>query len=150
MDTKIINVLYVDDEQHNLESFIGTFRRDFNIFTAISAKEAENILDTKKDIHVLITDQRMPLKLGTELLVDAVNKYPYQTRILLTAFIEDDAIKDAEIRGLIYASMRKPWDADLLKNYIEEGYDIFYRKISQQQLISKLNLTDKKSRKTKK
>ena len=68
MEFKTINVLYVDDEVNNLEAFRATFRRDFNVFTAISAKEAEAILDANNDIHILITDQRMPEKLGTELL----------------------------------------------------------------------------------
>ena len=85
MEFKTINVLYVDDEVNNLEAFRATFRRDFNVFTAISAKEAEGILDAENDIHILITDQRMPLKSGTELLAESVRKYPYQIRILLTA-----------------------------------------------------------------
>ena len=62
-----INVLYVDDEQNNLISFTAGFRKQFNVFTALSAKEAESIL-AKENIHVLITDQRMPEKTGTELL----------------------------------------------------------------------------------
>lgn len=52
---KMINVLYVDDEKNNLISFKASFRKHFNIFTALSAKEAENIL-AKENIHVLITD----------------------------------------------------------------------------------------------
>lgn len=136
-----INVLYVDDELHNLESFRATFRRDFNIFTAFSAGEAEAILDKVKDIHVLITDQRMPVKLGTELLAETVKKYPKQVRILLTAYADDEEIKDAENRGQIYGYMEKPWDADLLKNYIIQAYGDFYSKIMQEQRESKLNPT---------
>lgn len=142
MDPKIINVLYVDDEENNLKSFRASFRRDFNVFTAISAKEAEVILDAKNDIHILITDQRMPKKLGTELLADAVKKYPNQIRILLTAFINDDLIKEAENRGQIFSSMEKPWNNKLLKELIEAGYDIFYQKILQQQLVLKLKQMD--------
>lgn len=136
-----INVLYVDDELHNLESFRATFRRDFNIFTAISAKEAEAILDNIKDIHVLITDQRMPVTLGTELLTKTVKKYPKQVRILLTAYADDEEIKDAENRGQIYGYMEKPWDADLLKKYIMHAYGDFYNKIVEEQRKSKLNRT---------
>lgn len=71
MDEKIINVLYVDDESNNLIAFEANFRRNFNVFVAISSKKAKNIL-AKEDIHVLITDQRMPDTLGTELLADMV------------------------------------------------------------------------------
>ena len=30
----MVNVLYVDDERHNLTAFKAAFRRDFNIFIA--------------------------------------------------------------------------------------------------------------------
>ncbi|TXH56233.1 MAG: response regulator, partial [Bacteroidia bacterium] len=54
-----INILYVDDEVNNLISFKATFRLKFKIFTAESGKEAIKILD-ENDIHIIITDQRMP------------------------------------------------------------------------------------------
>ena len=138
MNEKAINVLYVDDEIHNLEPFAATFRKEFNVFTAISAKEAEIILE-KETIHVLITDQRMPVTLGTELLVDAIKKYPNQTRIILTAYPEDEAIQEAQKMGLIYRYLGKPWNYDLLREYIIDGYDIFYSKINQQLRIAKHN-----------
>ncbi|MEO8760124.1 MAG: response regulator, partial [Bacteroidia bacterium] len=72
-----INVLYVDDEENNLAAFKASFRRHFNVFTAISADEGKIILN-KNDIQVLITDQRMPGTLGTELLAQAVKEYPDQ------------------------------------------------------------------------
>jgi response regulator RpfG family c-di-GMP phosphodiesterase len=55
-----INVLYVDDEVHNLNSFKAGFRRKFNVFIAESAVEGRKVLETE-DIHIIITDQRMPL-----------------------------------------------------------------------------------------
>jgi response regulator RpfG family c-di-GMP phosphodiesterase len=143
MDSKTINVLYVDDLVNNLTSFRAAFRRYFTVFTANSAKEAEAILNKKSDIHVLITDQRMPTKLGTELLADAVKKYPNQIRILLTAFITDDIIKEAENRGQLFGSMEKPWDETLLKELIIAGYDVYYQKILQQQRVLKLKQMDK-------
>lgn len=94
MNDKIINVLYVDDEQQNLISFTAAFRKDFNVFTALSAKESDSIL-INNQIHVLITDQRMPNTLGTELLSHVVSKYPYQSRILLTGFTDIEALIDA-------------------------------------------------------
>ena len=66
-----ICVLYVDDEENNLFAFKAAFRRYFTVYTAVSANEAKVIL-TKHEIHVLITDQRMPGTLGTELLAEVV------------------------------------------------------------------------------
>lgn len=120
----MINVLYVDDELNNLQSFHAAFRRSFTIYTALSAKEAEVILDNVNDIHVLITDQRMPETLGTELLEDAVKKYPKQIRIIVTAYPEDKDVQEAEKMQLIFGVLAKPWNADELQALIIEGYDV--------------------------
>lgn len=120
----MINVLYVDDDLNNLKSFKAGFRRFFHIYTALSAKEAEDIL-SENEIHVLITDQRMPVKLGTELLADSVKKYPEQARILLTAYADIKCLEQAINKGHVFRYFEKPWDADLLKVAIEEGHDMF-------------------------
>ena len=41
----MINVLYIDDEPHNLTSFHASFRQEFNVFTAESAEEGRKILE---------------------------------------------------------------------------------------------------------
>ena len=40
---KKYSILYVDDEESNLRIFKDTFRRKFDIYTAISAKEGIKI-----------------------------------------------------------------------------------------------------------
>jgi response regulator RpfG family c-di-GMP phosphodiesterase len=116
----IINVLYVDDEVHNLQAFKAVFRRKFNVFIANSASEAEIIL-AKNDIHVLITDQRMPAKSGTQLLAETTKKYPDQIRILLTAFADINCMDDAVKKGYVYRILKKPWNENTLQEAIEEG-----------------------------
>ena len=54
------NILYVDDEENNLNSFRAALRRDYNVFTALTGEEGLEILG-KNDIHVVVTDQRMHL-----------------------------------------------------------------------------------------
>jgi response regulator RpfG family c-di-GMP phosphodiesterase len=115
-----INVLYVDDEMHNLQAFKAVFRRNFNVFIANSAAEAEIVL-AKHDIHVLITDQRMPAKSGTQLLAETTKKYPDQIRILLTAFADINCMDDAIKKGYVYKILKKPWNENTLQETIEEG-----------------------------
>src|ERR1700758_5653621 len=136
-----INVLYVDDEENNLNAFKASFRRFFNIYTALSATEATTILSTN-EIHVLITDQRMPGTLGTELLAQVVKKYPDQIRILLTGFSDIDAIKDAINRGQIYHYLQKPWNDAELKETIESAFKIYDLKKQQQKLNEQLTLVN--------
>lgn len=136
-----INVLYVDDEENNLIAFKASFRRYFTIYTANSVTEAELLL-SKNTIHVLITDQRMPGKLGTELLAKAAKEYPDQVRILLTGFSDIEALKDAVNKGQIFRYLSKPWNDDELKKTIEESYHIYHIKKEQHKKNEKLILTN--------
>lgn len=136
-----INVLYVDDEQNNLDAFKASFRRYFNIYTAPSVDAGKAVLkDT--EIHILITDQRMPGALGTDLLAQAVVLYPDQIRILLTGYSDMEAIKDAINRGQIYHYIQKPWNDDQLKSIIEQAYHIYALKKKQKQLNEQLLTTN--------
>jgi response regulator RpfG family c-di-GMP phosphodiesterase len=136
-----INVLYVDDEENNLLAFKASFRRHFTVFTATSADEGKKVL-ADNEIHVLITDQRMPGTLGTELLAQAVKDYPDQIRILLTGFSDIEAIKDAINRGQIYHYLQKPWNDDNLRETIESAYKVYHLKKKQQELSEQLLVTN--------
>ena len=136
-----INVLYVDDEENNLIAFKASFRRYFSIYTAVSADEAQQIL-AQNTIHVLITDQRMPGTLGTELLAKAAIDFPDQTRILLTGYSDIEALKDAVNRGQIFRYLQKPWNDDELKKTIEDSYNVYHIKKEAQEQNELLILTN--------
>jgi response regulator RpfG family c-di-GMP phosphodiesterase len=136
-----ISVLYVDDEENNLIAFKASFRRDFTIFTAISAVVAKEIL-AQNDIQVLITDQRMPVTTGSELLAQAVQDYPDQIRILLTGFSDIDALKDAINLGQIYCYLQKPWNEDELRSTIKKAFEIYRIKKEKEELTDKLSTTN--------
>ena len=136
-NTTDIHVLYVDDEENNLVAFKASFRRHFTVFTALSADQGERILK-ENEIHVLITDQRMPGKLGTELLAEAVQNYPDQIRILLTGFSDIEAVQDAINRGQIFRYLQKPWKDEELKDTVEKAYEVYSLKRRQKDLNEEL------------
>ena len=117
MSEEKIIVLYVDDEENNLQSFKATFRRDFKVITASSAKEAIELL---KDVepHVIITDQRMPDMTGTEFLKTIQYEYPDPVRILLTGYSDIEAVIDAINHAKVYQYLTKPWDIEELRQTI--------------------------------
>lgn len=119
-----INVLYVDDEPHNLESFRASFRRHFTVFTAQSAKEAEQVL-AKEEIHVIITDQKMPVTTGAQLLEKAIEKNPDQSRIILSAYTDNEAVINAFQKGLIHRFILKPFNQEELISIILTGYETY-------------------------
>ena len=136
-----IGVLYVDDEVNNLNSFKAAFRRDFEIYTASSAKEGRKILDTY-EIGVIITDQRMPGMTGIEFLESILPIYPDTIRILLTGFSDINAVMDAINRGQVYKYLVKPWQNDELKMYIENALEIYHLRKENKELARKLQLAN--------
>jgi DNA-binding NtrC family response regulator len=136
-----IGVLYVDDEINNLNSFKASFRRDFEIFTASSAKEGRKVLDSQ-EIGVIITDQRMPGTTGIEFLESILPVYPDTIRILLTGFSDINAVMDAINRGQVYKYLVKPWQNDELKMYIENALEIYNLRKENKDLAHKLQLAN--------
>ncbi len=96
-------VLCVDDEVHNLEALSRLLRKDFQVVTANSGKEALAILrDPNNQFSVILTDQRMPEMTGVELLA-ASEKYQNEAiKIMLTGYSDMEAIIDAVNKGHIY------------------------------------------------
>ena len=87
-------ILYVDDEESNLNIFKNTFRRDYNILVALSATDGLEILK-KEHVDLILTDQRMPEMDGVEFLKQALSIYPDLNRILITAYSDFDALRNA-------------------------------------------------------
>ncbi len=80
---KTYNILYVDDEESNLRIFRMAFKRHYNVYTTTDIEEAVRILDDN-NIHLIMTDQKMPEMNGTELLERILPKHPDIIRIILT------------------------------------------------------------------
>ncbi len=136
-----IGVLYVDDEANNLNSFKASFRREFEIYTASSAREARKILENH-EIGVIITDQRMPVMTGIEFLESIIPIYPDTIRILLTGFSDINAVMDAINRGQVYKYLVKPWQNDELKMYIENALEIYNLRKENKELAHKLEIAN--------
>ena len=126
MDKKY-NLLYIDDEESNLRIFKNTFRRDFNIFLANSAKEGMEILNEKK-IDVLITDQRMPGMTGLDLLREVHSLFPEipPHRLMVSGYAAPDDINSAFEQYGLFKFISKPWDAENLKHTILKVIHLHY------------------------
>lgn len=119
-----IEVLYVDDEAHNLHSFKANFRKDYTIYTTTDTAEALDLVETK-DICIVMADQRMPVMTGVEFLEIIRKKHPEKIRILITGHTDIAAAIDAINRGEVFRFIDKPWDPDYVKNAIASGFEIY-------------------------
>ena len=136
------NILYVDDEISNLKVFRNTFRRDYNIYIAETAKEGLQILDKEK-IDLVLTDQRMPEISGVEFLKKVMIKYPQPSRILITAYTDFDALKDAVNEAKIFQYIQKPWEQKEIQKIIDNALEIYQLRQKNQELTDKLNIQNK-------
>jgi response regulator RpfG family c-di-GMP phosphodiesterase len=133
----MINVLYIDDEPHNLVSFRASFRRHFNVYTAESADEGTKILAVT-EIHVILSDQRMPRMTGIEFFESILNSFPDPIRILVTGYTDINAVIDAINRGQVYKYLTKPWYDNDIRNFIETSYEVYRLRRENEDLTIKL------------
>ena len=131
-----INILYVDDEVNNLNSFRAALRRHYNVFTAQSGEEGLEIF-SHNDIQVIVTDQRMPGMTGVQFL-QQLPQEPDNVRIILTGFSDMEAIIDAINTGKVYRYITKPWDKDELKITIDNATETVLLRRNNKHLIQEL------------
>jgi response regulator RpfG family c-di-GMP phosphodiesterase len=136
-----ITILYVDDEENNLFSFKAAFRIKYQVLTAISGDEALKLLSTKQ-IHVIITDQRMPEMTGVEFLEKVLEKYPDPMRLLLTGYADMEAVVDAVNKGKIFHYLAKPWNEEELDLTINRAYEKYLEKAKLKEMNEKLEVSN--------
>jgi DNA-binding NtrC family response regulator len=131
------NVLYVDDEPENLTSFRANFRRHFTIFTADNAREGMGIFE-KEDIHVLLTDQKMPGMTGIDFLREAVKLKPEIPRIIVTAYSDINVVVEGVNDVNIFKFIQKPWNIDYFKQSIEQAFEMVQLRRDNMRLLHEL------------
>ena len=134
-------VLFVDDEENILQSLKRLLRKEgYRILTATCGSDGLDILK-EHDVHLVVTDQRMPGMSGTEFLAKVKENYPEVIRIVLSGYTEVDSITESINKGHIYKFMLKPWNDQNVKLEIKqalEQYDLMQvNKTLHEKLIEK-------------
>lgn len=137
MSDSRIKILYIDDEENNLNSFKAAFRREYDVTTAISGMEAKELLKSNQ-FEIIITDQRMPGMTGVEFLSSIIGEYPEPIRMLLTGYADIQAVIDAINKGQIYQYITKPWDEQQMRVIINNAYEIFSLRQENKELMKSL------------
>lgn len=134
---KPYSILYVDDEQGNLNAFRNAFRRDYRVLLAQSAAEGLQILENEH-VDLVLTDQRMPQMTGVEFLKSVIKRHPEPNRILVTAYSDFDAIESAINEASIFRYVKKPWDPEQFKRSIDQALELSEMRRRNQQLTREL------------
>ncbi|MCB9335610.1 MAG: response regulator [Flavobacteriales bacterium] len=132
-----INVLYIDDEENNLNAFKAVFRREFNVFVAESAKEGLKIID-ENEIEVILSDQRMPEMTGVEFFESILENHADAMRILVTGYSDINTVIEAINKGQVYRYVAKPWCNDDLSILIKQAYEVYRLRKENKELTATL------------
>ncbi len=113
-------ILIVDDEVRILKAMSRLFmERDYEIYTAESASQALALLDNT-GIDLIISDMRMPLMGGNELLVRVKEKYPEIIRVIISGYADEQAMFAALLHNVAKLYVFKPWNNSELLGNIEK------------------------------
>ncbi len=116
-------VLFIDDEERILSALKSLFRDRYHVFTTTDCQKALDFV-SKYEMHVIVSDQRMPEMLGVEFLRRSREISPNSVRILLTGYSDLAAIVGSMNDGEVYRFISKPWDNTELRNTLGEAVTI--------------------------
>ena len=103
-------VLFVDDDPIVLRSIArGLLDEPYNACFAKSGEEALKIL-CQQEVHVLVTDIRMPEMDGTELLKIVTKEYPHIVKMVLSGYTNTIDLTKAIHQEGVFKFIPKPWD----------------------------------------
>ncbi len=117
-------VLFVDDDEVVLRSIErGFIDEPYNTLFAKSGQEALEILQ-REEVHVIVTDMRMPEVDGLELLETIRKMYPHIVGIVLSGYTEMATLQKAVNQGEIFKFVPKPWKLEGdFKKVVREAID---------------------------
>jgi len=119
-------LLVVDDEPDVCDSVHDLLRREFRVLKAHSADEGFKLLQ-EEDVHIIMTDQRMPRITGVELLTRAKSRNPQAIRMLFTGYADVESIVAAINVGHVFQFLRKPWNPDELLLAVRQAAEEYDR-----------------------
>ncbi|HYV38069.1 MAG TPA: hybrid sensor histidine kinase/response regulator [Gemmataceae bacterium] len=119
-------LLVVDDEADLVHSVQDLLRREYRVLGATRAADGLKIME-REQVHIVMTDQRMPEMTGVEFLKCLRESHPDVVRLLFTAYADIKAVTDAINQGSVYRYIPKPFDPQELRAVLKqatEHYDL--------------------------
>jgi len=130
-------ILVVDDEADVLRSVKDLLRLDYKVLTTTRAVEAIEILKNE-EVHVVMTDQRMPEMTGVEFLHRLRGAHPDAIRLLFTGYADIHAVIDAINQGNVFRYITKPWDPEELQSIIKQACERYDLLVERRELLDEL------------
>jgi response regulator RpfG family c-di-GMP phosphodiesterase len=127
-------LLVIDDEMDVCDSVHDLLRRQFTVLKARSAEEGLKLMQ-EHEVHIIMTDQRMPRVTGVELLTRAFRGHHQAVRMLFTGYADLESIIQAINQGHIFKFLKKPWQPDELEEAVREAAAEYERLVAQAEVM---------------
>jgi signal transduction histidine kinase len=134
-------VLVVDDEADVVRSVQDLLRLEYRVLGETRASEACKLLE-REEVHIIMTDQRMPEMSGVDFLRHCRNEYPDAIRLLFTGYADIRAVIEAINQGNVYRYITKPWDPDELLTIIRDAAEKYDLIVARKRLLAELQQTN--------
>ena len=122
MSSQKHSILVVDDEK----AFLGLMENllseeGFEVVACLNGKDAVEQLKIRSPFSVIISDYRMPVMKGTELLETAKRLSPHSPRIMVTAYQNAEMMEDSINKGEVFRFLTKPVDIEVLLEVVRSA-----------------------------
>ncbi len=108
-------VLFVDDEPNVLNALRRLLRKEeYSTIFADSGQKGLELL-SEHEVHLVVSDQRMPDMEGTQFLQKVKQISPDAVRVILSGYADAAVIVESINKGEVYRFIAKPWNDDSLK-----------------------------------
>ncbi|NKI99532.1 sigma-54 dependent transcriptional regulator [Novosphingobium sp. SG707] len=135
-------ILIVDDEIRSLESLRRILEDEFEILTASSTREAEEML-SQHWVQVILCDQRMPERSGVEFLTLVKERWPDVIRMIISGYADAHDIIDGINQAGIFQYVTKPWHPDHLLLTLHSACRLFQLQRENELLAVELRMAPK-------
>lgn len=117
-------ILIVDDEKMTRDAMSRILSGEYDCLTAADPELALSVLDRNPDVALILTDYKMPVMNGVELIKSAKAKFPSVGAILITAFGEIDLAVAAMKEGADDFITKPITDFSQLRTRIERAIKV--------------------------
>jgi signal transduction histidine kinase len=130
-------LLVVDDEPDLVHSVQDLLRFDYRVLGATRAVDGLNIME-REQVHIVMTDQRMPEMTGVEFLKRLRETHPDVIRLLFTAYADIKAVTDAINQGSVYRYITKPFEPHELQAVLRQAAEHYELVSDRKKLLAEL------------
>jgi class 3 adenylate cyclase len=127
-------VAIIDDEAGNVAALESLLKQEYQVQGFSDSMQALAYLDAHP-VDVVLTDQRMPGLMGTELLIKLKEKGRRPVSVIVTGYTDVKDLVFCINEGLLYRYVLKPWSPDDIRGAVREGVRSARQREALQRLI---------------